>query len=224
MASTEELKEIIMEQIKQECKNGGEIHALLRGENHKRKDGIAGIMINKGNQMAPEKFENEAKSGTLFRHWSEEMKQYLKIVDENMMVLINIAESDIDKKTSNDTIMEYLQLQDNADLNGLDTDKYFAKFIKECDDDVDKLNKKIKQEKEEELHAFLMWSLSGEAKEMVRNAAPSGIEAWRALNFRWNRKTQFGATQIAEMIKKITRAKTPDEVYTKINSLDRLHL
>ena len=78
--------------------------------------------------------------------------------------------------------------------------------------------------KDEQLHTLLMYMLSGEAKEMVRNVAPSGIEAWRTLNHRWNRKTQFGATQIAEMIRTIAPAKSVEDVYGKINQLERLHL
>ena len=74
----------------------------------------------------------------------------------------------------------------------------------------------------EQLHTFLMVSLNGEAKEMARIATLNGIEAWRSLNFRWNRKSRFGATQISEMICKITPAKTADEVYQKLNQLERL--
>lgn len=79
--------------------------------------------------------------------------------------------------------------------------------------------------KEETLHAFLIFLLGGEAKEMVRKAAPSANWILESIkNFRWNRKIKLGAVRFAEMINKITPAKSPDEVHSTLTSLERLTL
>jgi len=101
---------MVEDMIKEQYQPGGTIHATTNtgGKNDKRKDGIAGILSMKGDRMIPDKFENEVKSGTLFRHWSEEVKSYLKIIDGASMMLINIAEKNPEKKTDKDTVEDYL--------------------------------------------------------------------------------------------------------------------
>ena len=220
--TSDNIEEIMEEHMKRNCAPGGMIYAMIndkRDNNHK--DGIAGIMKAKGGKIQPDKFENEGKDGMIFRHWAEELKSYLKIVDPNAIMMMNIAEANPDEKASNATIEKYLI--DQYGNNGV-KDKFFLKYYKDCDMDLDKMKAIVQETKDEEFHTYLMFSLSGVAKEMARNAAPSGIEAWRSLNYRWNRKTQFGATQIAEMIREISQAKTPDDVYSKLNALERLHL
>jgi hypothetical protein len=222
VANAEEIKNIVNEQLKDACLSGGIIYTMIHdkpGKPPDRKDGIAGMLNANGNKMQPDKFESEAKSGTLFRHWNEEVKSYIKIMDTDIMVLLNIAEKDPDKKMTKETIKEYIEEQSNMDNKDKNFMKYAAKM-----QDIGDMYENIKDEKDEQLHTLLMFMLGGEAKEMARNASPSGMEAWRSLNYRWNRKTQFGATQIAEMIAKISPAKNVDEVYAKLNQLERLHL
>jgi hypothetical protein len=224
MANKEEVQEWIKECIEEACQPGGSIHAINNNNKdnnkEKRKDGIAGVLCSKSDRMQPAKFESEVKSGIQYKHWNEEMKSYLKIVDPHVMCLIQIAEKNPETKTGRHSVEEYITVQSNI----ADKDKFFLKFLKDSDANQVNMLNTIIETKDEEFHTMLMLSLGGEAKEMVRNAAPSGIEAWRSLNYRWNRKTQFGATQIAEMIAKITPAKSPDEIYTKLNQLERLHL
>ena len=145
----------------------------------------------------------------------------MRIIDPKMLVLLNIGEADMDKKISKAAINKYLK--DQSEKDAAEQDNYFVQCFKEMNSSAEKILKSI-DGRSEQLHTLLMMMLGGEAKEMVRNAAGDGIEGWRLLHYRWNRKTQFGATQIAEMIGKIIPAKTPDEVYAKINQLDRLHL
>ena len=218
--------------MKIQCDVGGSIHNLLVSK-HKEKDdnirGVAKMMLNKGDKLLPEKFDNEARTGVLFRHWSSEMKQYLNVVDKDMLVLMNIAEKEIDTKLEGNTlknkIKQYVEDQIGLDDANSDKDKFFVtEFGKRYDGNQDNMINHIIQVLNEQLHTFLMVSLSGEAKEMARIATLNGIEAWRSLNFRWNRKSQFGATQVSEMIGRMSPAKTPDEVYQKLNQLERLHL
>jgi len=220
--SAEDVNKMIDDKIKEACQPGGTIHAATHtgDKNDKRKDGIAGILSMKGDRMIPDKFENEVKSGTLFRHWSEEVKSYLKIIDGASMMLVNIAEKNPEKKTDKDTVKEYLTGQ----MQTMEKDKFFIEYFNKFDQDIENVYVDVMQVKDEQLHTLLMYMLTGEAKEMVRNVSPSGIEGWRILNHRWNRKTQFGATQIAEMIRTITPAKNVEDVYGKINQLERLHL
>ena len=221
MASKEEINDI----IKEACQPGGMVHTLMiEGKDKKhevKKDGVAGLLNMRGSQFQPQPFENEVKSDTLFRHWNDEVRSYLKIVDPCMLVLLNVAESNIDKKITTKEIEEYLIKQKD---NIIDADKHFEQYLKDNEDSMEKMYANLKNKRDEELHTLLMFMLKGEAKEMCRNASPSGMDAWRALNHRWNRKTQFGATQISEMIRKITPAKSADDVFTKMNQLERLHL
>jgi len=213
-----EVEKLIDDKIRDACQQGGIIHGDEK--EHEKKNGIAGMLNSRSDRMMPEKFDNEMKSSTLFRHWAEELKSYLKVIDPQSMVLINVAEKDTDTKVNKEAVKLYIQDQRAM----VDKDKFFKKYFENFDADPDDMYDNITEIKDEELHTIIMMMVSGEAKEMVRNAAPSGMEAWRTLNYRWNRKTQFGATQIAELIGKITPAKSPDDVYSKLNQLERLHL
>jgi len=183
MALTEEsVAEMIKKHITAACQEGGELFTMIAGvkagRGGDRKDeGIVGMLKKQGNQLQPSRFENEVKSGILFRHWNDEMRSFLKLVDENMLVLLNIAEKNPDTKSNEATTVEYL----SAQMTSMAKDKAFINYLKKCDGNMDGMYDEIKNFKDEELHTLLLFSMGGEAKEMVRNAAPSGIEAWRAL-------------------------------------------
>ena len=218
--------------MKAQCDTGGIVHNLIMNKPKDHQDGIRGVakmMMNKGDKLLPEKFDNEVRTGVLFRHWSAEMRQYLNVIDKDMLVLMNIAEKDIESKLEGNSlkssVKKYVEEQNHLDDGDSDKDKFFiTEFKNKYEGNQDKMVDNIIQVLNEQLHTFLMVSLNGEAKEMARIATLNGIEAWRSLNFRWNRKSQFGATQVSEMIGKITPAKSADEVYQKLNQLERLHL
>ena len=221
----------VEEYLKRQCEVGGIVHNLMNKPKDKDDNmrGVAKMMMNKGDKLLPEKFDNEVRTGVLFRHWSAEMRQYLNVVDKDIRVLINIAENNIESKLEGTALKEkvtqYVAEHLNLDNGNTDKDKFFiAEFDKRYDGKQDDMVEHIIRVLNEQLHTFLMVSLNGEAKEMARVATLNGIEAWRALNYRWNRRSQFGATQVSEMIGKITPAKSADEVYQKLNQLERLHL
>ena len=143
----EEIEQKIDEKLKEACLPGGLVHALQKdvkdNETGNKKYGVAGIMSMEGDKMQPEKFESEAKTGILFRHWNEEMKSYLKIIDEGMMILLNVAEIDLDKKADDKTLKDYLELQNASAIK----DKYYKKYLEKFDD-IDKMYYKIRDEKD----------------------------------------------------------------------------
>ena len=64
--------------LKAQCDIGGIIHNLVMNKPKDHHDGIRGVakmMMNKGDKLLPEKFDNEVRTGVLFRHWSAEMRQ-----------------------------------------------------------------------------------------------------------------------------------------------------
>jgi len=76
MALTEEsVAEMIKKHITAACQEGGELFTMIAGvkagRGGDRKDeGIVGMLKKQGNQLQPSRFENEVKSGILFRHWN----------------------------------------------------------------------------------------------------------------------------------------------------------
>ena len=210
----EEIGKLIDKKIEDACKPGGDVNSFFK-EFKKKEHGIAGLLKHNANKLQPEKFESEAATNIQFKHWNEEFKAYIKVLEGSMMVLMNIAEKNIDVKITKTVVTNYIKDGMDQQINTGDMDKYFEKLFAENGSDGAKLLDDVYNNKDEEFHTLLMFSLGGEAKEIVRNAKPSGIEGWRALNFRWNRSTQYGSTQIAEMIGKIQPAKNADEVLRK---------
>ena len=168
-----EVEKLIDDKIREACQSGGIIQGAKK--EHEKKNGIAGMLNSRSDRMMPEKFDNESKSSTLFRHWAEELKSYLKVIDRQSMVLINVAEKDTDTKVNKESVKTYIQDQRAM----VDRDKFFKKYFENFDSDPDDMYDNITEIKDEELHTIIMMMVSGEAKEMVRNAAPSGMEAWR---------------------------------------------
>ena len=76
------------EYLKKQCDVGGIVHNLMNKpkDNHDGMRGVAKMMMNKGDKLLPEKFDNEVRTGVLFRHWSSEMRQYLNVIDKDMLV------------------------------------------------------------------------------------------------------------------------------------------
>ena len=108
-------------------------------------------------------------------------------------MLINIAENNIESKLEGTALKEKV-IQDvaehsNLDNGNTDKDKFFiSEFDKKYDGKQDDMVEHILRVMNEQLHTSRMVSLNGEAKEMARVATLNGIEAWRALNYRWNRR------------------------------------
>ena len=97
-----------MEQyLKNQCDVGGILHNFIMSKPKDHHDGIRGVakmMMNKGDKLLPDKFDNEVRTGVLFRHWSAEMRQYLNVIDKDMLVLMNIAEKDIESKLEGNSL------------------------------------------------------------------------------------------------------------------------
>ena len=62
--------------LKTQCDVGGLVHSFVMNKPKDSHDGIRGVakmMMNKGEKLLPNKFDNEVRTGVLFRHWSAEM-------------------------------------------------------------------------------------------------------------------------------------------------------
>ena len=157
--------------LKSQCDIGGIIHNLVMNKPKDHHDGIRGVakmMMNKGDKLLPEKFDNEVRTGVLFRHWSAEMRQYLNVIDKDMLVLMNIAEKDIESKLEvnslKSSVKKYVEKQNHLDDGDSDKDKFFiTEFKNKYEGNQDKMVDNIIQVLNEQLHTCLMMSLNGEA-------------------------------------------------------------
>ena len=170
--------------------------------------GIKKIVLDKSSSLKPESFENESK-GKLFRHWAKEYKNWMSIIDLSTKNLMDWAETYGAKRIGPEELeIGIKESVGNENLNVQELEDIYQKTVVQNG----------------YLHFTLMSSTGGEAKETVRSCESNGIEAWRELNYRWNRKTTFGATQVAELVRKVNQAKNTDEIYGKVNQLSQLYI
>ena len=177
-------------------------------DNEDKPTGIKKIVLDKSSTLKPDSFENESK-GKLFRHWAKEYKNWIGIIDKDTKILLEWAEKFGAKKIGMEELKQGVR----------DTPGNLDKSPQEIDAIFERVSVQNGY-----LHFTLMSSTDGEAKETVRSCEDNGVEAWRELNYRWNRKTTFGATQVAELVRKVTQAKNVGEIYGKINQLSQLYL
>ena len=128
--STEEIGKLIEDKINEACLPGGNIHAFLK-EFKKKDHGIAGLLKHNAKKLQPKKFESEASGNIQFKHWNEEFKSYIKVLEGSMMVLMNIAEKNIDAKITKTVVNNYIKDGMDQQINTGDMDKYFEKLFAE---------------------------------------------------------------------------------------------
>ena len=144
----EEIGRLIDNKIEEACKPGGDVHTFLK-EFKKKDHGIAGLLKHNANKLQPEKFESEAGSNIQFKHWNEEFKSYIKLLESSMMVLMNIAEKNIDTKITKTVVTGYIKDGMDQQINTNDMDKYFEKLFAENGSDCTQLFDDVYNNKDE---------------------------------------------------------------------------
>ena len=81
-------------------------------------------------------------------------------------------------------------------------------------------------EKDQLLHAVLVniVEMGSEPFKILENNDAQGLECWRLFHRRWNRTTAMNSIQVAENMRKLERAKSGEEVYSRIQDHRKLVL
>ena len=116
-------------------------------------------------------------------------------------------------KTWSSSIKTFMELADT------EASEILKKALQPCGED-EELNWYYKGRY---IYGLLMSLTDGEAHEIVESSAGDGVVAWRKLHDRWHKAQKQSSTAIAEKIRSIGKAKSLDEVNSKMTELQTLY-